>query len=591
MLSLSRGPGTQPAHGPTAAAGRMPIAVLLAALLVALLAGAAGGLVGGLSPAQAQTQTGTIAPPPTARPGPDVIGSAPPPGQRAAQGVDLAMRPVPAPAPRPGRKPTPPRPDVADLIAAAGLRPDQVGYVVLDLETGERLDSHNAGQSTFLPASVMKVPTTLAALALLGPDHRFSTVLRFDGTRTAGGVWRGTLTLVGGGDPVLESDDLRDLAAKLKAAGLRRLDGTFRHDDSALPGRASLEPTQPPEHAYNPGLSALSLDFNRVRVRWDTDSARLIEIHGTPPVAPIRIHRDGPDTADDWSPAGPVLRHGFAPIGTRDVRGPVVETWRLSPVVGPSGERWLPVRAPAPFTATVFHALAAEAGIVLPQPAPATTPARGPIVARHDSPRLEAIAAAGLEYSNNLLAEMVGLATTRALTGRPLTIEQSAPILADWLSRAVPGVDWSGFEMANHSGLSPANRATPEQIAALLRFAHAQGATLARAGDYLALLPRRQFRTPGNDSVARLARAGATIPRVWAKSGTIYHGRGLAGVLQSRGGRRLVFTVFTADLAARRAFDQGYLHYSGHAIRQARSDLRRARDLEHALLLKWMVEH
>lgn len=505
-------------------------------------------------------------------------------------GADLAMLPTTGAAvPRPpGPKPVLPRPGEVELIAAAGVRPDQVGYLVYDLDTGEPLLQHNADSAAFLPASVMKLPTMVTALALLGPDHRFTTVVRFDGSRVGGGVWRGTLTLVGGGDPVLDSDDLRALVARLKAAGLQRLEGTFAHDDSYLPGRANLEASQPPEHSYNPGLSALSLDFNRVRVRWSGPDANLIETHGTPPVAPIRVVRDSNPAG--WSRAGPALRHDFAPLGSRDAKGPIAETWRLSPLAAQRGERWLPVKAPAPFTAAVFQALAAEAGIVLPDPQPATGPARGPIVASHQSPRLEAIAAAGLKYSNNLLAELVGLAATRALTGRPLTVEESADVMADWLRHALPWVDWTGFAMANHSGLSPASRASPSQIVALLRFAHDQSVALTRGGDFATLLPKRRFRDPGSDSVARLVRAGDVTPQVWAKSGTIYHGRGLAGLLQTRGGRRLVFALFTADLAARKAFDDGYLHYSGRALGQARAGLRRARDLEHALLLKWTLD-
>ena len=504
-------------------------------------------------------------------------------------GDDLAMLPTTGAVPRPpGPKPVLPRPSEGELIAAAGVRPDQVGYLVYDLDTGEPLLQHNADSAAFLPASVMKLPTMVTALALLGPDHRFTTVVRFDGSRVGGGVWRGTLTLVGGGDPMLDSDDLRALVARLKAAGLRRLEGTFAHDDSYLPGRASLEGSQPPEHSYNPGMSALSLDFNRVRVRWSGRDAKLIETHGTPPVAPIRIVRD--DNAAGWSRAGPALRHDFAPLGSRDANGPIVETWRLSPLAAQRGERWLPVKAPAPFTAAVFQALAAEDGIVLPDPQPATGPARGPIVASHQSPRLEAIAAAGLEYSNNLLAELVGMAATRALTGRPLALEESAAVMDDWLRHALPWVDWSGFVMANHSGLSPASRASPGQIVGLLRFAHDQGLALTRGGDFAALLPKRRFRDPGSDSVARTVRAGDVTPQAWAKSGTIYHGRGLAGLVQTRSGRRLVFSLFTADLAARKAFDDGYLHYSGRAVGQARAGLRRARDLEHALLLKWTLD-
>ncbi|WP_299439982.1 D-alanyl-D-alanine carboxypeptidase/D-alanyl-D-alanine-endopeptidase [uncultured Rhodospira sp.] len=528
-------------------------------------------------------------PPPPTKPEPAAVGAvldavAPLTGDA---GVALAMRPpVLAPLP-PGPKPAAPHLSEAELIDLAGFRPEQVGYLVYDLDTGEYLAGHNAAHPAFLPASVLKVPTTVAALAILGPDHRFPTLVRFDGTRD-GPVWRGTLALVGGGDPVLDSDDLRALMADLKAAGLERLDGSFVYDDSALIAAPSIEDSQPPEHSYNPGLSALSLDFNRVRVGWDGEIVRFIETHGTPPVAPVRLTRDTATTG--WARPGPSLRHAFAPPGTHDDDGLVVESWRMSPHAPYAGATWLPVRAPAPFTAAVFRALADEAGIVLPDPEPARQPARGPIVASHFSPRLSAIAAAGLKHSNNLLAELVGLAATKALEGRPLPMAKSAARMTDWLAEAMPWVDWSGFYMANHSGLSPDSRASPEQIVSILRFAQDQGAALAPAA-YASLLPTRRFPDRDASVVAARVRAGAGPPRVAAKSGTMYHGRGLAGFVVGKDGHRLVFALFISDLPARRAFDADYAHYAASAVRRARAQLRRARDLEHALILKWVSEH
>lgn len=513
-------------------------------------------------------------------------------GDRA---VSLALLPGLGPPRPPALKPLPPRPDAADLIAAAGFAPAQVGFYVVDLETGEILAEHNAHQTAFLPASVVKVPTTVAALRVLGPDHRFRTEVRFDGARGADGTWRGTLSLVGGGDPVLDSKDLRGLAAQLKAAGLRRLEGAFVHDDSALPRAPVIDPAQPPEHGYNPGLSALSLDFNRVRVRWRGDAVSLVETHGTPPVAPVVVDRD--QAAGDWRHAGPWLRHAFVTHQGGDAAltpagDAVVERWRLSPLVAERGARWLPVKAPAPFTASVFRALAREAGVILPPARPAGGPSRGALVATHLSPTLAAISAAGLKHSNNLLAELVGLATSRALTGHsPQDLETSAAVLRQWMTESMPWVDWRGFVMANHSGLSSASRASPAQVVSLLRFALER--PTGGMPRYDAVLPRRVFETPEGAArpVAASVRAGSLAPQVWAKSGTMFHGRGLAGIARGASGHRLAFTVFTSDLAARRAFDDGYLHYSGRAVARAKAALRRARDLEHALLLSWIVAH
>jgi len=535
-----------------------------------------------------------VPPPPPAKPNIAVLAAGPDGPARsvtlAAAGsgsteVALALRSLPGLPLPPGPKPEIPHLSEVDLIAAAGFKPDQVGYLVFDLDTGEYLAGHNATQAAFLPASVMKVPTTVAALSVLGPNHTFPTLVRFEGNRL-GGTWHGTLALVGGGDPVLESADLRQLVGALKAAGLERLDGSFVYDDSALMSAPVLEPSQPPEYSYNPGLSALTLDFNRVRVEWNGDAVTFVGTHGTPPVAPIRMERDTQSAG--WSRAGAPLHHDFLRPGTHDANGVIAERWKMSPMAPDRGAMWLPVKAPAPFVAAVFRALAKDAGIILPEPQPAPGPARGPIVAQHFSQPLTSIVTAGLKHSNNLLAELVGLATTRELEGRPLTIPDSAARLERWLTETLSWVDWTGFRMANHSGLSPASRASPEQIVSILRYAIDKD--LGGEG-YLHLLPSRSFPDPGDRVVASLVHAGDLQPVVWAKSGTMFHGRGLAGVARGRSGNRLVFAVFTSDLKARQAFDDGYRHYVRAAVSAAKQQLGRARDLEHALLLKWIGEH
>jgi len=535
-----------------------------------------------------------VPPPPPAKPDIAVLASSPEGPDRSvalataesgSTEIALALRSLPGLPLPPGPKPEVPHLSEADLIAAAGFEPDQVGYLVFDLDTGEYLTGHNATQAAFLPASVMKVPTTVAALSVLGPDYTFPTLVRFEGDRL-GGLWHGTLALVGGGDPVLEAADLRQLVGMLKAAGLERLDGPFVYDDSALISAPVLEPSQPVEYSYNPGLSALTLDFNRVRVEWNGDAVTFVGTHGTPPVAPIRMERDHQPAG--WSRAGAPLHHAFLPQGTHDANGLIVERWKMSPRAPNHGAMWLPVKAPAPFVAAVFRALAADAGMTLPEPQPALGPARGTIVAQHFSQPLNSIVTAGLKHSNNLLAELVGLSTTRQLEGRPLSIPDSAARLERWLTETLSWVDWTGFHMANHSGLSPDSRASPEQIVSILRYAIDKN---WGGESYLHLMPSRSFPDPDGRVVASLVHAGDLKPIVWAKSGTMFHGRGLAGVARGRSGNRLVFAVFTSDLKARQAFDDGYRHYIRTAVSAAKRQLGRARDLEHALLLKWVGEH
>ncbi|MET9826696.1 MULTISPECIES: D-alanyl-D-alanine carboxypeptidase/D-alanyl-D-alanine endopeptidase [Streptomyces] len=107
-----------------------------------------------------------------------------------------------------------------------------VSGVVLDADSDTALWDHN-GSTALMPASNAKLATATTALTLLGANHEFTTKVVYG---------EGTLTLVGGGDRTLTSDDVAELAKTaadgLKAAG--RTDVKVRVDDSlfAEPGLA-----------------------------------------------------------------------------------------------------------------------------------------------------------------------------------------------------------------------------------------------------------------------------------------------------------------------------------------------------------------
>ena len=87
-----------------------------------------------------------------------------------------------------------------------------VSGTVIDVASGKALHRENSG-SAYTPASTMKLLTSLTALELLGPDHRFSTRV-VDGTGDQ-------IVLVGGGDPYLaekETDDYPDRSSVVDLA-------------------------------------------------------------------------------------------------------------------------------------------------------------------------------------------------------------------------------------------------------------------------------------------------------------------------------------------------------------------------------------
>lgn len=111
---------------------------------------------------------------------------------------------------------------VAPLLRDPSLR-KHVGVAVADLATGEpSWDNLGADltEERFTPASTLKLFTTVAALTVLDPGHRFATSV----VRIGGGTPR--LVLVGGGDPLLArgaDPALGGVDSPARPASLRRL--------------------------------------------------------------------------------------------------------------------------------------------------------------------------------------------------------------------------------------------------------------------------------------------------------------------------------------------------------------------------------
>ena len=476
---------------------------------------------------------------------------------------------------------------VSSLIDASGLTAPEVGFILMPLPDGDPDDSpddytvveHRLADDPFIPASVAKIPTTVAALALLGPDHRFTTELLGTGA-VEDGVLQGDLFLRGGGDPFLDSDDLMGFVDRLSASGIARINGGLFYDADSLPELPQITADQPVDAHYNPGVGALSVNFNIIELNWSLSAAAGdLSASATTLSETIRLPVDavsfgaaaeGPDA---WIP----YHFVDEPSGHR---------WLLSPQLPAEGSTRLPVRNPSLHTAMVFRRLCERRGIVLPLPAPGTAPEAAPVLADHDSPRLAFIAGQVLRYSNNLSAELVGLAASSRLSGRPTTLDDSASALGQWFRQRMPQTDWTGFALANHSGLSTRSRTTPRQIGDILITAAqadygADSAGLGRG--YAGLL--RPVRWEGALNEGR----DPAAPRleVRAKTGTLYYVSSLAGYLRANSGRWFAFAVFVSDTAARQRFDATADLRTTVIPDGGRAWLSRARALERQIVTRW----
>src|SRR5262245_43422132 len=348
--------------------------------------------------------------------------------------------------------PAPPvvAPDGRTAAAVVAARPPgtAVGYLLIDLESGQVLAELNP-DVPLIPASTAKLATAVAALDVLGPEHRFSTELLARGA-LAGGVLHGDLILHGGGDPFLDLADLLGLAVRLKNAGIREVEGRFLIDDTALPRFAEIEPTQPPEAPYNPSIGALSVAFNRVHLAWWGGGR--IDAAALPPLNEARFE---PESPGQLPPGGVALK-------SSDESAVV---WRVADRGRRRQLAELPVKDPGLHAGYLFRQLAGAQGISLGPPLRGVTPAGTSVVAVHQSVPLRYLVQDMLVYSNNMMAEMIGLATAQRLGDTSAGLDAAGHLLLAHLIRIMPEVDWRGAALGNLSGLDGTARLTPRQLA------------------------------------------------------------------------------------------------------------------------------
>ena len=129
--------------------------------------------------------------------------------------------------------------DAEDLERKLGaemrLTGSSSGAMVRDLDTGDTLYARRP-DARRVPASVEKLFTTSTALLRYGTQGTLTTRVAMDGV-VVGGVLRGDLYLIGGGDPTLGPAALRVLAEQVRARGITRVDGHVYGDESLFDNR------------------------------------------------------------------------------------------------------------------------------------------------------------------------------------------------------------------------------------------------------------------------------------------------------------------------------------------------------------------
>jgi D-alanyl-D-alanine carboxypeptidase/D-alanyl-D-alanine-endopeptidase (penicillin-binding protein 4) len=278
------------------------------------------------------------------------------------------------------------------------------GLLVIDGETGKSVCARAPGRQRPL-ASNMKLFTTATALARLGAESTITTLLKTDGGIDRNGVLRGSLYLVGAGDPTLGTPsfyrrflgglgtNILQLKRQVREAGIKSVTGRLYADDSV---------------------------FDRLRGVADSGYATSSEIG---PLSGLSFN-SGYSTASGYS---------FA----------------TDPALTAVGTLGLALR---------------QAGVsIAPTVALGTAPPFSTELARVESPPLSSIVNTTNVYSDNFFAEML-MKLVGARFGGAGTTAAGAKVV-----QAFARGHESGVHAVDGSGLTRSNRASPAQVVGLLR--------------------------------------------------------------------------------------------------------------------------
>ena len=439
-------------------------------------------------------------------------------------------------------------------LFAPELRRGQVGIKIVSLSSGKVIFEENS-EKYFMPASNMKNFTVATAIEKLSPDFRFVTSVYAASTPDASGVVKGNLRIFGRGDVSISTrftegnyyKGLDDLADKIAAAGVKRVEGDLIADETyfsgnPVPGEWEWEDLQ---WDYGAEISALPLNDNAIDLSVKPGPA-------------------GFACAVKMSPFNPVVRIVnqcmTSPAGTlrtlkieKKVDRNLIEITGSLPVGNSGFTGAVTVSRPAElFAALLKERLAAKGIVVTGQTRAVNTKTTGVPdtsveIAKLESPPLSIVAAKTMKPSQNMytetllwtLGEHSRLAMSTPGGGvAPVSNATSADLGLSVVQRFLIeiGVAPDGIIQHDGSGLSRHNLITPSAVVQLYtymgnqsRYSQAWRVSLTIGGVDGTLRNRfKGTRASGN---------------VRGKTGTIDQVSALSGYVKTAAGEELVFSM------------------------------------------------
>ena len=429
-----------------------------------------------------------------------------------------------------------------------------LGVEVYSLSRQEPLYQLNA-DAPLSSASTIKLLTAYVALKRLGPDYTFRTEVYTDGV-VQNGVLKGNLYLKGGGDPSLVTERLFLLVNDLARAGFKSVTGDLFVDDWTF-DQVKVDENRlrtNTDRAYNAPVGGLSFNYNTTTVYFRPGSANgeKPRIYPEPDTGYIQVDNRAKTTAR----GGPyALVASRVPGNGRDtilVKGGI-------PVGLGEQKSHFNIVEPALYAGQAFRWMLENRGIRIAgtKAEKKEVPKTAQKLAELESLPLREIVTLMNKYSSNFIADTLVKALGRDIKGAPGTMPKGLEVLKEEATKI--GMNGSGFTLVSGSGLTRENRTSASQYTALMNAAYLDFDVLP---ELLSSLP-----IAGKDGTLKSRMKGTSAyGRLRGKTGTIDGVSAIVGVVQSRGGELLAFSVLMNDKSKNPGSLRPWQNYFGQAL-------------------------
>ena len=432
------------------------------------------------------------------------------------------------------------------LFTSQALKNAGYSVYAMDAESGEVL--FETPQISLVPASVMKLMTTAAALEILGPRFQFHTQIGYSGEISLDkGLLEGDLILRGGCDPAFYSEYFSEYykvtfdswAEAVSKRGIKNIHGDLVVDLSQLegspvPGGWVWEDIG---NYYGAGVSALTYSDNNYKIHFssENEAGKPVKIRRIEPVIGVDLTNKVLSSTDKHDLS---VVYGAPGSFSQMVEGTI-----------PVGSTDFVVKAALPdpprIAADQFVALLKKYGITISGKiwcSNNSTASYFKLLAEKSSPQLKELIVPLNHESINLFAEHLLRAIGRAQR-ESTDIQMSVDALKEFWAEKKIFVE--GFYPTDGSGLSRSNGVCTRTLAEVLR--------------YMYLGPNRDvffnsLPVAGKSGTLQFAFKGSKLENnLLAKTGSMTRVRSLAGIFTNKAGRKVIFAMITNNFDSSQA--------------------------------------